>query len=237
MLALLCQGTQANSAGRQISAVQFYSPHGQLLRSLRVPGNGIKSIAWEGSGTRIALAVDSFIYFADIRPQYQWSFFDDVLVYAFDKPGKDEKCVAFWNTKSNERFAKYVHGLIDICAFGDLCVLITEAAMKNMFALIICDAKGAALTSSYVEVRHVDVFVICFSRVDCISFKEKPLFCVMTASHLITATDSHVNLWDYSASECKKIVNLQIIRQNDSIREPIDAGVDPGSGHLKPEFR
>lgn len=59
----------------------------------------------------------------------------------------------------------------------------------------------------------------------------------MTASHLITATDSHVNLWDYNASECKKIVNLQIIRQNDSIREPIDAGVDPGSGHLKPEFR
>ena len=58
---------------------------------LRVPGNGINSIAWEGSSMRMALAVDSFIYFADIQPEYQWACIDDVLVYAFAMPGKDEK--------------------------------------------------------------------------------------------------------------------------------------------------
>ena len=33
----------------------------------QVPGSGISSLAWEGGGLRIALAVDAFIYFANIR--------------------------------------------------------------------------------------------------------------------------------------------------------------------------
>lgn len=33
----------------------------------QVPGNGISSMAWEGGGLRIALAVDAYIYFANIR--------------------------------------------------------------------------------------------------------------------------------------------------------------------------
>ena len=28
-------------------------------------------IAWEGAGLRIALAVDSYLYFANIRPDYK----------------------------------------------------------------------------------------------------------------------------------------------------------------------
>ena len=43
----------------------------QHLRSLRVPGNSIESCSWEGGGLRIALAVDSHIYFANIRPNYK----------------------------------------------------------------------------------------------------------------------------------------------------------------------
>ncbi len=52
--------------------MQFYTPLGQHLRSLRVPGSSISGLSWEGGGLRIALAVDSFIYFANIRPDYHW---------------------------------------------------------------------------------------------------------------------------------------------------------------------
>lgn len=50
-----------------ISLVQFYSSYGHHLRSLRAPGLGVSCLAWEGSGLRIALAVESFVYFASIR--------------------------------------------------------------------------------------------------------------------------------------------------------------------------
>ena len=43
----------------------------QHLRTLKVPGKSITSCAWEGGSLRIALAVDSFIYFANIRPDYK----------------------------------------------------------------------------------------------------------------------------------------------------------------------
>lgn len=41
------------------------------LRTLKVPGKQIAALSWEGSGLKIALAVDSYIYFANIRPDYK----------------------------------------------------------------------------------------------------------------------------------------------------------------------
>ncbi len=49
------------------------------------------------------LAVESFVYFANVRPQYRWASFGDTVVYAFAKPDRAEQCVVFWSTKTNER--------------------------------------------------------------------------------------------------------------------------------------
>lgn len=43
------------------------------LRTLKVPGKQISALSWEGGGLKIALAVDSYIYFANIRPDYKVS--------------------------------------------------------------------------------------------------------------------------------------------------------------------
>ena len=43
----------------------------QHLRTLKVPGKSMYSCSWEGGSLRISLAVDSFIYFANIRPDYK----------------------------------------------------------------------------------------------------------------------------------------------------------------------
>ena len=36
-----------------------------------MPGKQMYSCSWEGGSLRVALAVDSFIYFANIRPDYK----------------------------------------------------------------------------------------------------------------------------------------------------------------------
>ncbi len=43
----------------------------QHLHTLKVPGRSLSSAAWEGTGLRIALGVGSFIYFANLRHDYQ----------------------------------------------------------------------------------------------------------------------------------------------------------------------
>src|SRR5690349_16203179 len=118
------------------------------LRSLKVPGSGINGLSWEGGGLRIALAVDSFIYFANIRPDYKWGYFGKTLVYAFTKPDRPEHCVVFWDTKTDEKYVKYVKKLLAIRAAGDNCVLVTKTDdASEQFILILCNAIGTPVDS------------------------------------------------------------------------------------------
>jgi WD repeat-containing protein 35 len=123
---LAVSGYQAAPDGRQLWLVQFYSCGGEHLRTVRVPGSGITGLAWEGSGLRLALAVDSHILFASVRQAHLWAFFGGTLVYAFSKPGRAEACVMFWGTRSNEHTAKYVKRVSHVAAAGDLCMLVSK---------------------------------------------------------------------------------------------------------------
>ena len=76
---------------------------------------------------RIALAVDTFIYFANIRPDYKWGYFSNTLVYAFSSPERTEHCVVFWDTKTDDRYVKYVKNLLFIQAAGENCLLVTKS--------------------------------------------------------------------------------------------------------------
>lgn len=75
---------------------------------------------------RVALGVGSFIYFANIRHNYQWGYFSNTLVYGFRKPDKVEHCVIFWNTLSDEKYPKTVKSLLSITSCKDYCVLATK---------------------------------------------------------------------------------------------------------------
>ena len=84
------EATGAPGGRREVQMVQFYNPFGKHLRTLKVPGSGISALSWEGGSLRLALAVDSFIYFANIRPDYEWGYFASTLVYSFNKPERAE---------------------------------------------------------------------------------------------------------------------------------------------------
>lgn len=123
---LAVSGHQTTGDGAQLWLVQFYNQAGEHLRTLRVPGGGISGICWEGSGLRLALAVDSHIFFTSMRHSYLWAYFADTLVYAFTKPERQEHCVMFWGTRSNERYAKYVKRVTHVSAAGEFCLLATK---------------------------------------------------------------------------------------------------------------
>ena len=77
---------EKDSAGdtkRSINVIQFYDSAGAYVRTLRVPGEHVASIAWECSGLRVALAVDSLIFFANVRPAYQWASVGNTIAYAY----------------------------------------------------------------------------------------------------------------------------------------------------------
>lgn len=91
-----------SSSGPNQNTISFYTSMGKLLRTMKLPGNHIAGLAWEGFSLRLAFAIDSFIYLAQVKPDYMWTCFSNTLVYHFHKKNKPESYVMFWDTKNNE---------------------------------------------------------------------------------------------------------------------------------------
>lgn len=167
---------------RDVNVIQFYNPYGDHQRTLKVPGTSIKSLSWEGGGLRLALAVDHFIYFANVRPDYKWGYFANTVVYAFTKPERTEHCVVFWDTKLHGHQVKYVKNLIDIAAAGDHCVLSTRTDDDSgEYVLILCNAMGTPVDSKYISIH--------------------PTMLKMTKTHVIAASENCVYVWSYKTGK------------------------------------
>uniref|UniRef100_A0A3Q2CBS3 WD repeat-containing protein 35 n=1 Tax=Cyprinodon variegatus TaxID=28743 RepID=A0A3Q2CBS3_CYPVA len=180
---------RAANMEKELNVVQFYTPFGEHLRTLKVPGKHMSGISWEGGGLRIALAVDSYIYFANIRPDYKWGYCCSTVVYAYTKPEQQEYCVVFWDTKNNEKFVKTVKSLMSITTCGDFCILASKAdEMQPQFILMLCNSIGTPLDSKYIDID--------------------PLFVTMTRTHVIAASKEAFYLWQYRVA--KKLTALEI---------------------------
>ncbi|KAL3898912.1 MAG: hypothetical protein SGCHY_002417 [Lobulomycetales sp.] len=122
--------TAKNAQGeeKELSIVQFYTAYGDFLRFLKVPGKRISALTWENNGLRIAVGVESFIYFASIRPDHKWCFFaSDVIVYVYNRLERAESIVVFWNTKTDDKYVKYISGKIHaVTGYGDYCVVVAD---------------------------------------------------------------------------------------------------------------
>ncbi|XP_051471912.1 WD repeat-containing protein 35 isoform X3 [Apus apus] len=191
---------KAASPDKDVNIVQFYTPFGEHLRTLKVPGKQISALSWEGSGLKIALAVDSYIYFANIRPDYKWGYCSNTVVYAYTRPDRPEYCVVFWDTKNNEKYVKYVKGLISITTYGDFCVLATKAdenqpqeeheteSVGATYVLVLCNSIGTPLDPKYIDIG--------------------PLFVTMTKTHVIAASKEAFYIWQYRVA--KKLTAMEI---------------------------
>ncbi|XP_017748813.1 PREDICTED: WD repeat-containing protein 35 isoform X2 [Rhinopithecus bieti] len=196
--------------------IHIYDNQGNFIHlgTLKVPGKEISALSWEGGGLKIALAVDSFIYFANIRPNYKWGYCSNTVVYAYTRPDRPEHCVVFWDIKHNEKHVKYVKGLISITTCGDFCILATKADENHpQFVLVLCNSIGTALDPKYIDIV--------------------PLFVAMTKTHVIAASKEAFYTWQYCVA--KKLTALeinQITRSRKEGRERIYHVDDTPSGSM-----
>ncbi|KAJ3413661.1 WD repeat-containing protein 35 [Chytridiales sp. JEL 0842] len=182
---------------KEVSVVQFYDPFGQLLRCLKVPGKKITSISWEHNGLRLALTVDSFIYFANIRPDYKWTFFaEDVIAYGFQRNDKSETTLIFWNTKTNEKYIKLISKLCFLKGHGDHCLLIAKADDTGFqYSMTVSNAIGTALETRYIEFA--------------------PSTAIITKNYVIAASSDIVVFWQFKVPQ-KKSGAYDTLRKKDN---------------------
>lgn len=69
----------------------------QHIRTLRVPGGSMRALSWEKKSLRLAIAIDSFIYFANVKMDHKYAFYGNTLAYA-----SGTETVTFWDTVTHQ---------------------------------------------------------------------------------------------------------------------------------------
>lgn len=192
-------GMKSAMTEKDTNQVMFFSSYGQHLRTLKIPGREISSLSWEGKANcRISLAVDSFIYFANIRLDYTWCYFNNTIAY-LDISNQNQQSiefnqssVTFWDIKNNQTFSKVVDFVISMSAQGEHCVIACEAhkivskdanvvvetnSKEQTYVMHICNSLGTTVDSKYVDI--------------------KPQFITMNSTHIIIANNTQFLLWQY----------------------------------------
>lgn len=144
--------------------------HLQHLRTLKIPGHEVTALAWEGLSLRIALAVDSFIYFANIRPDYMWCYFGKTVCYLNADTAKNGNyIVTFWDTVSGQCNNKHVDEPIAMASSLDHCVIAVECPNVS--------SKDPNIVISNSKQEKKYQLLICNSistTVDCMCFENLP---------------------------------------------------------------
>ncbi|EUB57703.1 WD repeat-containing protein 35 [Echinococcus granulosus] len=164
-----------------IGVVQFYNPFGDHLHSLTIPGKGPSACTWEGSGSlRLAMAIDSYIYFANVRLKYEWTLCANAhtLVYTFTRSDSMDRCVMFWDVKRGITHIRSVDNLLGICGDGDFCAVTHKIeSISTPYQITVYNSLG------------------CIA--DCMTTELEPKFSVMTGNYVVIANASIVFLWQF----------------------------------------
>lgn len=110
---------------------------------MKLPDGTASDFSWERHSLRIALAIDSKLYLANIRPNYKWCYFSQTIVFSYRSKNKAETVVTFWDTKSNEASQLFYrefnkNGIFEalnfvkpLCLFSDLPKIIQVVVING----------------------------------------------------------------------------------------------------------
>ncbi|KAL3990454.1 hypothetical protein ACH3XW_31845 [Acanthocheilonema viteae] len=171
-------GLQTNSEDEKCM-VHFATAYGEPLRNLPIPGQTIADISWESEGLRLCAAVDSHLFFANIRPNYKWAYCGQTVIYSYERMENKEHCVVFFQTKLEEVYIQYVKPIVALAASNEHCILISR--IENQFGqylMQICNGIGTTIDSKYtnLEPKHV----------------------VMNDSEVVIADNLSFTIWQYN---------------------------------------
>lgn len=195
----------------------FKKFHSQHLRTLKIPGHEVTALAWEGLSLRIALAVDSFIYFANIRPDYMWCYFGKTVCYLNADTAKNGNyIVTFWDTVSGQCNNKHVDEPIAMASSLDHCVIAVEcpnlsskdpnigfsnSKQEKKYQLLICNSISTTVDCMCFErfLPNLKVFINFFSIfLLTAKYFDLPLqFIAMNSQFVVIASKNHFLLWQY----------------------------------------
>ncbi|XP_026325281.1 WD repeat-containing protein 35 [Hyposmocoma kahamanoa] len=137
------------------NVVQFFNAYGEHLRTLRVPAGSMRALSWEKRSLRLAIAIDSYIYFANVKPDHKYAYYGNTLAFV-----SGTETVTFWDTVTHQSWVNHIPDVVDMCGVEEYCIV---ATMNNLIISnqqgIQCDAKTTTIPVMYVAINSKTVAV------------------------------------------------------------------------------
>ncbi|CAH0725787.1 unnamed protein product, partial [Brenthis ino] len=151
-------GTILAAAGQtqeKSNVIQFFSAYGEHIRTLRVPGGSMRALSWEQRSLRLAITIDSFIYFANVKPDHKYAFYGNTLAFV-----SGTETVTFWDSVTHQSWINHIPDVIDMCGVDEYCIIATTSSLivSNQQG-IQCDAKTITMPVSYVAINSKAIAV------------------------------------------------------------------------------
>jgi WD repeat-containing protein 35 len=146
-------------------------------------------MTWEGDGLRLSLAVDAFVFFANIRPAYKWGYIANTVIYSYFKPERKETAIVFWDIVGNECQVKYVSSLKLLLSAGVNCVIVVLDKHAN-------DKEEVRLPYT-VQLRDT-IGAIVDSKTLPLGFH--PISGSMSATSVVLCSERTVYVWQFTVS-------------------------------------
>ncbi|KAK6623541.1 hypothetical protein RUM43_009393 [Polyplax serrata] len=168
---------------KENNVIQFFSPYGEHVRTLKVPGDTITSCVWEGNSLRVALSIDSHIYFANIRPDYKWTSLNNgrIIVYAYNSPNQQGTCICFWDTKKSETHVKHFTGLLGITGWSMYCVAAFRTEDPKMFKIMLFNSIATLIDTKEIEIE--------------------PLWLAINSTSVFVASRNNFAIWPFKSQK------------------------------------
>ena len=199
------QTSHSKDSSKTVNMIKFFDATGHYLRNIRVPGESISAMAWEGSGLRLSLIVDSFIFFANIRPTYTWAYLLNTVIYTYHRFSYDkrESAVVFWDQTTGETHTKQVMNVKHLLASGNYCVIVVAEKVHNSNAITaIASAESKSPIDANSKTTENEVYRVQLRNAIGAIIETKVIpFCPKNAAmgpHHFTATnDRTVYTWQF----------------------------------------
>ncbi|CCW60259.1 unnamed protein product [Phytomonas sp. EM1] len=175
---VVCGVSDSVGEDTQSIVTQFFNNEGIRLRTLRVNGRHCGGVTWEGDGLRVAIAVDSSIYFANVRPYYKYCYFKKTLVFSFNRPDKVEDTVMFWNVKNNGRTVKHVRKLLFLMSHKDACAMVScPDPNQAQYMVQLLNSIGSPIGIQFTDIE--------------------PLVSCMNSSNVVCCSEEAIYIWQF----------------------------------------
>lgn len=166
--------------------LNLYNQEGEVLQVVKVPGNEIFDCSWHRSGLKMALAVDSYIFFASVKPNYQWGYLCNSVVFALpitSNSSSRKKKLIFWELKTNTPYEKEVTNFSQLTTWLHCCAVVarsdnaSEGKRADIYSLSLFNSVGTLID------RHL------------VSLRVK--HCCLNSSRMIVASEDSFFVWHF----------------------------------------